>query len=517
MKYRRFLTILLSLLLFLSAISSVALATSSTAESPTQAGDSADPDGAGEDDASGDTHIRQIDTYDPQAGFQVVDAFQVAGSAALLYEQNSDTLLFTQNPDAKVYPASLTKLMTSLIAVENGDLNAQVTVSSNAINSVSARTGDLAAGETLSLHDLLCCILISSSNEGSNAAAEYIAGSIADFVAMMNAKASELGCTGTHFANPHGLHDEDHYTTARDLLLITKAVLANDTLREIVFSTSYEMPATNLQAPRTLYTTNYMTSTDQSYKYYYSLARGVKTGYTSSAGRCLIVTAEKNGMDLLAIVMGCETTEEENGEYVLHSFPEAKALFEYGFDHFEFVTVLSPMVPVAEVGVSGGSSSSVVVAPVTECSVALPKGYDPNDVTMQVTLQNGDTVQAPVEAGAVIGSISVSYRGKLMRTSEVAPITDVDVGNATFHSESAVDESEKPEAAAGGKHSVWVILLIVSGLLLAFYIFSYFYHNLTKKKSPSSTRKPRKQANKRPGSKAGSRSNARGGQRIRKG
>ena len=511
MKFRRFFAFLLTLLLLTVPVFAAPLSPDTSqdeslpdeqdqvAQEPSEDLDgSSDPEDATSEEGEAseadgeeeETPKRQtIQIFDPDAGFPAVDDYSVAGTAALLYDRNSGTMLYTQNPDDKVYPASLTKLTTALVLMENGNLEDTVTVSANAVNSVSARTGDLEIGETLTVHNLLYSILMSSSNEACNVAAEYLCGTIDDFVALMNEKAAALGCTGTHYANTHGLHDENHYTTARDLLYITQAVLANDTLREIVFSTSYEMPATNLQPAKTIYSTNYMTSTDQSYKYYYELAKGVKTGYTSAAGRCLIVTAAKNDLDLLAIVLGCETTEDENGEYVLHSFLEARELFEYGFSNFEYVTVLSSMIPVAEVPVSGGATASVVVAPTSDSSIVLPKDYNPDDVTTEVTLNSGSSIQAPFEAGDVVGTVSVYYRGKFIRSADVATITSVEAGNAVFHSETSVSESGMPEGAESGGLSVWAILLIVAGLFLVLYILSYIYFNLTKKKARAGSRR----------------------------
>ena len=482
MKKIRLLPLLLAFVLAALSLTAAAAPLTTNTDDPAQTSAApSDPEDTLEGEDSDEKPVQRIQVFDPLYGYPVEDDYVMNGKAAILCDLNSDTMLYTLNPDEKVYPASLTKLMSSLVILENGNLDDMVTVSSNAVNNISARTGDLSAGETLSLRDLLHCILISSSNEGCYAAAEHVAGSADAFVNLMNAKAAELGCTGTHFANPHGLHDDDHYTTARDLMIITKAVLAEETLREIVFSTSYEMPATNLQAAHTIYTTNSMTSTDQSHKYYYSLAKGVKTGYTSSAGRCLIVTAEKNHLNLLAIVLGCQTTEDENGEYVLHSFPEAQAMFEYGFDHFTCATVLSPLAPIAEADVSGGTAASVIVAPTETCTVALPKDYNPDDVTTEITLSGGNTVSAPFAAGEVVGTVSVYYKGKLMQTGEIAPITSVEAGSV-FHSETPVSEPDTPVEVNRSGLSIWVVLLILAGLFLAFYLFSYLYHNLTRRK-----------------------------------
>ncbi|MEA4964517.1 MAG: D-alanyl-D-alanine carboxypeptidase family protein [Oscillospiraceae bacterium] len=425
-----------------------------------------------------ETAAEQEALYNKDTGFSAVDGFSVAGTSAMLLDLNSGVILYSQNPDQKVYPASLTKIMTCLIAIENGNLTDTVTVTATALAGLDSdgTVAELKVGEQMTLKDMLYCAYVPSANEACNVIAEHIGGSVENFVAMMNEKAAELGCTGTHFANAHGLHDENHYSTARDLIKIATAALQNDTFRELCYTTKYEVPATNMSEARTLYTTNYLVSTDKSYKYYYEKAKGVKTGYTSAAGRCLISTAESGNLHLLSIVTGCATTEDEDGEYTLHSFPETKSLFEYGFNNFEYVTVLSPMVPIAEVPVNGGESSSVVVAPVSEASFVLPKGYETADVTTTLTLTDGSYVQAPLSAGDVIGSVSVFYKGELLGSSDIAPITAVAAGSSTFHA-----EADTSVAQETGKSVSWpLVLLVLAALLLGVYFFSYVYRNVTR-------------------------------------
>ena len=161
--------------------------------------------------------------------------FEVDAKAAILIDMNTGRTVYEKNIDERIYPASLTKIMTCLLALENGNLSDIVTIDEGAFAGLdgNSSTAGLQVGEQLTFNDLLYCLMISSGNEAANAVAEHIAGSIPDFVRMMNERAYELGCTGTHFANPHGLHDEEHYTTVRDLVAITLAALKSDNFRTI--------------------------------------------------------------------------------------------------------------------------------------------------------------------------------------------------------------------------------------------------------------------------------------------
>lgn len=199
----------------------------------------------------------------------------VQARAAALVELNSDTLVYGMNLDEKVYPASLTKIMTCMLALEHGNLDDIVTVSHEALQDLNAAgsSAGLLEGEQLSLRELLYCVMISSANEACNVVAEYIAGDIPSFVALMNAQAAALGMTGTHFANAHGLHDENHYTTVRDLVTLARWAWQSEQFQEFSTQTSHTVPATNKSEERVLRTTNYLTSGQTVGKYYYDKAR----------------------------------------------------------------------------------------------------------------------------------------------------------------------------------------------------------------------------------------------------
>ena len=354
-------------------------------------------------------------------------AFSVNAKAAMLVDLNTGRVVYEQNADERIYPASLTKIMTCLLALENGNLSSIVTVSESALADLdpNSSTAGLQVGEQMTLENMLYCMMIPSGNEACNAVAEHIAGSVSDFVRMMNERAYELGCENTHFSNPHGLHDEEHYTTARDLVKITQAALKSENFKQIVNTAEYELPATNLSEPRTLKTTNQLLVKNSNNSFYYSRAMGIKTGYTSAAGRCVISCAKDDGMYFLAVVCGADTTVLENGDLQMESFPECIRLFNYGFDQFSYVTAVSPLYPIAQVSVSNSAGSEVVaLAPAADIKVLLPNGYDDALLVQQIDL-TAQTVEAPVRAGDVLGSVSISYDGELLGTTNLLAIADV--------------------------------------------------------------------------------------------
>lgn len=390
--------------------------------------------------------------------------FHVNAKAAMLVDLNTGRVVYEQNADERVYPASLTKIMTCLIALENGNLSSIVTVSDAALADLdpSSSTAGLQVGEQMTLENMLYCMMVPSGNEACNVIAEHIAGSVADFVRMMNERAYELGCENTHFNNPHGLHDEDHYTTARDLVKITQAALKSENFKQIVNTAEYELPATNLSEPRTLRTTNQLIYKNSNNPFYYSKAMGIKTGYTSPAGRCVISCAKDDGMYFLAVVCGADTTILEDGTLQMENFPECIRLFDYGFDQFSYVTAVSPLYPIAQVAVShSAGSESVALAPATDIRVLLPNHYDESLLVQDIRL-SAQSVEAPVRAGDVLGSVSVSYDGEELGSTDLLAIADVarsEISAAADHTGTYIQKNWWK----------WVVIVIVL-LIVAFVV-----------------------------------------------
>ena len=417
MKKTKALSLLLSLLLLLSSLMLPLLAVDAeTAADPEQTQtDSADA--PAEDDSVPEDRLLSSRT-----------SFSVAAKAALLIDLNTGRAVYEQDADERVYPASLTKIMTCLLALENGNLSDVVTVSASALDDLDADSSvaGLQVGEQMTLENLLYCMMVVSGNDACNVIAEHIAGSITDFVRMMNQRAYELGCLNTHFSNPHGLHDENHYTTARDLSIITQAALKSENFRQIVDTYEYQLPDDNARQniPK-LKTTNMLIYRSMSNSLYYSRAHGIKTGYTSQAGRCVISEATGDGLDLLGIVCGAATTILDSGDLLMENFTECARLFDYGFDNYSYLPIMSPLYPVDQVKINNSAGAeAVAVAPQDEIKVLLPNDYDPDKLVTDIQL-NSDSVDAPVREGDVLGSATVTYAGEILGQTKLLAITDV--------------------------------------------------------------------------------------------
>ena len=245
----------------------------------------------------------------------------IQSEGAVVMDAATGTVLYGKNQNTRYYPASITKLMTALLVLENCQLGDTVTFSKTATENLEAGAVSLklTEGDKLTVEQCLYGLLLKSANEAANGLAEKVSGSVSGFASLMNQKAAALGCTGTHFVNPNGLNDTNHYTTPYDMALIARAAFQNDTLRKIDTTLSYKFPATKNAGERTITMGHKMMySTDS--RYYPGIIGG-KTGYTSKAGNTLVTGAEKNGVRLIAVVMKSKSTH----------YADTKALLDYGF------------------------------------------------------------------------------------------------------------------------------------------------------------------------------------------
>ena len=417
MKKSRILSLALLLALLLNCFSLTALAepddTSSTVSEPTEPTSSA---------------VTGITPPPALLDYAVDDTYYVRAKASALIDLDAGALLYGGNIDAQIYPASLTKIMTCMIALERGNLDDILTVSESSQQDlvIGGSTANLKVGEQISLRELLYCVMVSSANEACNVLAEYISGSISGFVALMNEYAAALGMTSTHYANTHGLHSVEHYTTVRDLSTLVRWAWQHELFREFSTVTKHVVPATNLSEERELHTTNYLTSGLVVGKYYYEKAAGIKTGFTSKAGGCLISTAQDGDKHLLSIVVGCDTIENDDGTTTDERFTETKKLLEYGLNHFSLVQVLSDttMAGMPEVLYAEGRGS-VVVRAKDNISVLLPDGFDVSKIEMQVSYTSGPPLEAPLEAGQTVGTVTAVYEGKPIASCDLVTLTAV--------------------------------------------------------------------------------------------
>lgn len=354
---------------------------------------------------------------------------------ALLMDESTGRMLYGLNEKQKAYPASITKVMTALLtleAVDRGDLSLTqpITASQVAVSSIDedSSTAGIEAGEVLTVEQLLNCLLIVSANEAANVLAEAVSGSIADFVALMNQRAQELGCEGTHFANTNGLHDPDHYTTAWDIYLIAHEAMKHDVFMTICGSKSYNVPATNMSDVRELHSTNALISNWRTLGYIYDYADGLKTGYTDEAGRCLLSTAIKDGRRLVAVVLGSDT-KVIGGEEKLMNFVDSATLLDWGYNNFSMQTIFTKEDLIQEVPVKlSKETNAVLVHTAEDVEILLPNDVTPDMLERKVTVY-GDTAFAPIAVDQELGEMTLSYDGYDYATVKLLAADSVSVNH----------------------------------------------------------------------------------------
>ena len=337
--------------------------------------------------------------------------FSITADAAMLVSLDTGEVLYEKNADKKVYPASITKIMTTLLILESEkfDPDAKIAMTEEALDLISG-TGSsvslLKAGEEITQLDLVYMVLMSSFGDCALLAAIYYGGSVENFVNMMNNRAAELGLSGTHYQNPVGLHDENNYTTARDTYKLTSVALEIETFKEVCTSTRHTVQ-TSMSGERVLSTTNFLQ--DNTTNYYYQYAKGVKTGYTDEAGRCLVSTASYNGYNYMCLVFGCPANEKNH-------FTESKELYRWAFNNFEFKKVADTANPIAEIGVDLSYDTDFVSLYVEKGFISiLPKDADDSTISI-VPHPKSERVDAPIKKGDVLGTADIIYAEEVIGT-----------------------------------------------------------------------------------------------------
>ncbi len=344
----------------------------------------------------------------------------ILAHAALLVDLNDHgKILYGKNEHERAYPASLTKIMTALLvfdAVADGQLSMdQEITASGIVQTVPAGSSTanpaLKEGEIMTVRNLLYCLLVKSANEAADVLAEAVSGSVSAFVEAMNAKAEELGCENTHFVNPHGFHNHDHYTTAWDVSLMTRAAMKYPDFMTICDTVNITIPATNLSGQRTGWNTNALRSRwTYGDKYINPEAHGVKTGSTNEAGYCLVSTAERGRMHVLSVVMGADRVTEDNGSVTVRSFSETTRLFNWGFDNFHYATILEQEIPIQEVPVDLSKTDHIVAISSNAVEALIPAKLSGDNMEKMIQLDD-EILTAPVEAGQHLGTLELRYKG----------------------------------------------------------------------------------------------------------
>ncbi len=399
---------------------------------------------------------------------------ELNAKAALLVDTNTGAVVYAKNEHQELYPASLTKIMTALLvleAVEDGKLamDQQLTASASAFEGLSSdgSTANIQVGETMTVENLLYCMLVVSANEACDILAEAVSGSVSAFVDAMNAKAQELGCKHTHFVNPNGLHDSQHYTSAWDMYLITSAALKYDVFMTICDTATATIPATNLSPARTLHTTNYLIGAWWSRGYLNSNAHGIKTGSTSEAGHCLVSSAARGSLSFISVVLGCDRVTLENNEIRTYSFYDTNQLFDWAFDNFSYQTILEESEMLQEVPVSLSKTDHITVHPAKDVEVLMPNGLSPEHLERKVSLR-ADPAEAPISEGDVLGTLTLSYDGKEYATVNLLALNDVEASKLlTFWRDVQLFFSKTSVKVAAAALLVLLLALIVWKLLFS--------------------------------------------------
>ena len=357
------------------------------------------------------TTTKRVDTYDKKNP-ENLRPEDIEGEAAIVLDEQTGAVLFEKNADQKLYPASTTKVMTLLLALEYGHLNDVVTIPKD-VNKVPKDSSlvPLTPGEKMPFIDLLYGLMMHSGNDAAMAVGVIVAGSVDNFVYMMNQRARDLGCENTHFANPHGYHDETHYTTARDLAIITREAMKNATFREIVSAKSYTMSATDKRETLKLATTNAMFVKTSPYYYQYEV--GVKTGYHSKAMHCFAGAATKGDVSLVSVTL----KTSKNGKWIDtarlmdYAFAQFKS---YPFDQIYKANPLYATIKNADIEDENNGLVQMMIVPGGSISnyniTCLPSQLEATskDLMNRISVKYTNSLIAPIREGDILGNISLT-------------------------------------------------------------------------------------------------------------
>ena len=333
--------------------------------------------------------------------FAANDEPSLTAKAALLIDTNTGKILYSKNEDKKLYPASTTKILTAILTLENCKLNDVVTVESDIDSTIpyGYTTVELQIGEKFTVEQLLELLMVHSANDVANLLAIHVGGSVESFASMMNTKVYELGLSNTHFTNPSGIHDDNHYTTARDLATIMQYCIKNEDFRRFSGMASCALPATNKHDSRNYESTNKLIVPNDSN--YYSYVTCGKTGYTTESGECLVSCAYKNDLEFLCVVLGGDTI---NG--VSTRFSETKSLYEYGYNNFSIKNIINQNDFVKQIKIKNGTINTRDLNLLSNGSInkLLPNSVSVDDLEYNINLN--ENISAPIKQGDVLGNIS---------------------------------------------------------------------------------------------------------------
>ena len=346
------------------------------------------------------------------------DKLTVNAKASMIVELNSGKVIYEDNTEVQNYPASLTKILTAILVLENCELNDTVTVSQSAISNIPQDyvVTPLYVGEKISVKDLLYALLLKSANDAAYVLAEHVGGTVEKFSNMMNKKAEEIGCKNSHFLNPNGIHDDNHYTTAYDMFLITKYAIENEKFEKIVSTYRYTISTTNkCTTERVMENSNFFVCPPS--KYYDKDVKGIKTGTTQQAGNCLITNIEKNGFNVITLVLGAKTKESR--------FTETKKMIDYMFDNYTHTQIHKQGDIIKTIEIENATKETKNLNLVISDDVTVMNNIDTklDEIKPEIILK--ENIKAPLKQGQELGTVKYNVEG-LEYTVKLLAEHDVD-------------------------------------------------------------------------------------------
>ena len=352
---------------------------------------------------------------------------EISAETAVLIDSSTNKIFYGKNETQRMYPASTTKILTAILTLENTNLNDIATVPYDAIRSIPAgySIAALQTDERLTINQLLQMMMVYSANDAANVLAFHVSGSIENFANLMNEKVSELGLTNTHFTNPSGMHDENHYTTAYDLAIIMQYCMKNSTFRNLAGLKSCTIPATNKSAERTFNTTNNLLVNSQSnisHNSYYEYAIAGKTGFTTPAKNCLVSVASKDNLELICVVLAAGT----NADGTSTKFSDSKSLFEYGYDNYSIKTFVEQGSTATQITVANGTDETKDLDLIVKDDISAIIDNDELNNNIEPRIDLNANLVAPISQGATVGKIVYTvdgneYSSDLLASHNVIP------------------------------------------------------------------------------------------------
>lgn len=343
---------------------------------------------------------------------------EIFSEAVILIHKDTGKVLYSKNAEHKMYPASTTKILTAIIAIESLSLDEKLTASYEAVMSIPSGYSNAAiqVGEDLTVKELLEVFLVHSANEAGYILAENISGSFSKFANLMNEKAEQIGCKNTHFTNPSGLHDENHYTTAHDLALIAQYCMQNETFRNFVSMTSCTISPTDKYEERYFKNTNEMLNSKS--RYYNENVIGIKTGYTSQAQNCLISGFEKDGLEFISVVLGAPASVD--GKSLSGKYTDTQTLFDYGIENFNYKDISITGQVVTQVEVEHATTENRYLDLVLEDNINAFVNNSLDVKSLNPEIKINDDIHAPISANDVLGTVTYNIDGTTYTSNLIA-------------------------------------------------------------------------------------------------